>query len=318
MAQNKINKVELSWIGKEEQPAAIEPRKLFDIPEYMKNLIPIIIKYILYPVLIIILLLNVLMLLRGLYHIIPGFEIIGNNSESNNFFSFWIEIFAAAASAGMIIITAKSIIRNSQENEANRNLQIDTILFQTRINWINLLKEYTTSLINALNDDVHSKFILFYDNIEKKNINFAELISKLTSEANIAKFKLDSLLIGETNNETERFENSVNEYYKKYLDLLLDLQFFFNINKLWLKEEFEERIAEYERIQLKSNSSNNGQNRIWEIIREYHYDINNYKIFLVILMRRYDIQRFKNICVHYIQSETKKANDILNGTEQDK
>ena len=34
MAQNKINKLELTWIGKEEEPAALEPRLLIDTPEY--------------------------------------------------------------------------------------------------------------------------------------------------------------------------------------------------------------------------------------------------------------------------------------------
>lgn len=285
----------------------------------MKNIIPIIIKYILYPVFLMILLLNVLILLRRLYHFIPGYEMIGNNSESNNFFSFWIDIFAVAASTGMIIVTAKSIKRNSQENKINRTLQVNTTLYQTRINWINLLKEYTTALISALNDDVHGQFVLVYNNHKgSQNINFVELINTLTSEANIAKFKLESLLIGETNNETEIFLNSVKEYHKKYLDLLLDLQFFFNIKYLLGKEVLEGDVNEYKGTQLYQSTNNNGSNRIWSIIEEYNYNLKFYNKFLVTLMRRYDIQSFKNICVNFIQSETKKANNILHGTEQDK
>lgn len=34
MAQNKINKLELTWIGKGDEPLAIEPRLLLDTPEY--------------------------------------------------------------------------------------------------------------------------------------------------------------------------------------------------------------------------------------------------------------------------------------------
>ena len=34
MAQNKINKLELTWIGKEDEPLAIEPRLLIDTPEF--------------------------------------------------------------------------------------------------------------------------------------------------------------------------------------------------------------------------------------------------------------------------------------------
>ncbi len=34
MTQNKINKLELTWIGKEDEPLAIEPRLLLDTPEY--------------------------------------------------------------------------------------------------------------------------------------------------------------------------------------------------------------------------------------------------------------------------------------------
>lgn len=34
MAQNKINKLELTWIGKGEEPLAVEPRLLLETPEY--------------------------------------------------------------------------------------------------------------------------------------------------------------------------------------------------------------------------------------------------------------------------------------------
>ena len=34
MAQNKINKLELTWIGKEDVHLAIEPRLLLETPEY--------------------------------------------------------------------------------------------------------------------------------------------------------------------------------------------------------------------------------------------------------------------------------------------
>lgn len=34
MAQNDINKLELTWIGKDDEPLAIEPRLLIDMPEY--------------------------------------------------------------------------------------------------------------------------------------------------------------------------------------------------------------------------------------------------------------------------------------------
>lgn len=34
MAQSRINKLELTWIVKEEDPHAIEPRLLFENPKY--------------------------------------------------------------------------------------------------------------------------------------------------------------------------------------------------------------------------------------------------------------------------------------------
>lgn len=34
MAQNKINKLELTWIGKDEEPLAIEPRLLIKTPKH--------------------------------------------------------------------------------------------------------------------------------------------------------------------------------------------------------------------------------------------------------------------------------------------
>lgn len=34
MAQNKINKLELTWIGKEDEPLAIEPRLLIENQQY--------------------------------------------------------------------------------------------------------------------------------------------------------------------------------------------------------------------------------------------------------------------------------------------
>ena len=285
----------------------------------MKNLIPIIIKYILYPVLIIILLLNVLMLLRGLCHIIPGYEIIGNNSESNIFFSFWIDIFAVAASTGMIIVTAKSIKRNSQENENNRKLQIDAIEYQTKIEWVNKLKEGIAIYLESINDDVHIKFATEYKNIDnKEEINFIELINKLISEANQAKLKLGTLFIGIVDSKTTAFEIELQKYYDRYLDLLMDLQYFFSINKLWFREEFIESLLEYKNTQMKLSPNNNGPNRIWEIIEEFDYSKNNLNEYLQILMQRYNIQCFRVECVKYIQNEVLKANNILHGTEQDK
>lgn len=285
----------------------------------MKNLIPIIIKYILYPVLIIILLLNVLMLLRGLYHIIPGYEIIGNNSESNKFFSFWIDIFAVAASTGMIIVTAKSIKRNSQENENNRKLQIDAIEYQTKIEWVNKLKDGIAIYLESINDDVHIKFATEYNNIDnKEEINFIELINKLISEANQAKLKLGTLFIGIVDSKTTEFEIELQKYYDRYHDLLMDLQYFFSIKKLWFREEFIENLLEYKNTQTKLNPNNSGSNRIWEIIKELDYNINNKNEYLRILMQRYNIQSFRVECVKYIQNEVLKANNILHVTEQDK
>lgn len=34
MNNNKINKLELTWIGKDDEPLAIEPRLLLNTPEY--------------------------------------------------------------------------------------------------------------------------------------------------------------------------------------------------------------------------------------------------------------------------------------------
>lgn len=280
----------------------------------------LIFRYLILPIVIIVLLLNVIYMMKYAYHLIPGYSIIGESEETRGFFSFWINVFMVAASTGMIIITSKSITRNALENENNRKLQINSILYQTNIEWINKLKGEVSNFFEAINDNVYIKFALEFNKAEVNlNLNFSELISSLTQNVNRAKLNLGTLFIGEKDNRTVEYERKIQIYYDRYLKLLLDLQFFFSINKLWLQEEFEEEVLKYANQQSKYDGESIKSNRIWEIIKEFDYNLNNYSDFLLILMRRYDIQSFRNESDNFIQYKISKANQILtNGIEQDK
>lgn len=230
--------------------------------------------------------------------------------------SFWGTYLAAVASLGMIIITAVSIHRNSEENRKNRKLQSNVIKYQTQLQWVNKLKEAIISYCNAINDNVHSQFALFYnENISQANVDFLPLIHKLEDNLNIAKFNIDSLLIGYDSIEEKSFSEQVKFYYSRFLDLLLDLQFFFNLDDKCTNDNLQNIVLKYKKAQLKEGDQDT--HRIWRIIDEHNYDIKQYSYFLTILMRRYDVQSFKTQCTDFIKYEQNKAQNILpNGTGQ--
>ena len=233
--------------------------------------------------------------------------------------SFWGTYLAAVASLGMIIITAVSIHRNSEDNKKNREIQSNVIKYQTRLQWINQLKEVITSYCDSINDNVHGQFALFYnEHISQTNVNFSSLIHELSSRATYTKFKIDSCLIGSDDPKETFFSGQVYSYYIRFTDLLLDLQFFFTLDNKCTSNDLQKKVSNYKNAQLKSDYQKQHSHRIWEIINEYNYDIAQYNQFLIILMRRYNVQSFKTDCVNFIKYEQNKAENILYGTEQTK
>lgn len=186
----------------------------------MRNLVFLIIKYLLYPLFILIVLLNILILLRGLSHIIPGYGIFGENSESNAFFSFWIDIFAVAAATGMIIITSKSIINNSNENKKNRQIQQNLIIFQVENHNLNQFKESSIALCECYS---YNNFITVCNKFIQDNKSPLEDI-KLLMNNTTNKHKSFLMNILPKAPGMVKLIDEEGKIYKFYNDVLLDLE----------------------------------------------------------------------------------------------
>lgn len=137
-------------------------------------------KYILYSFIGIILFLNFIMLLRGVYRFIPDLYMFGDNVETLGFYSFWADILCSIGSFTMIFVTAKSVELNDRQlNELKRQWQEEhspylsaQLIAQT--NYFNL-RIFNSSKVTA--DNISIKIDSYID--KEKILQFDELQSFL-------------------------------------------------------------------------------------------------------------------------------------------
>lgn len=85
----------------------------------MKNIL--IRKYVFFSFIGVMLFFNFIILMKGIYHIIPNTRMLGEDSNTLGFYSFWADILSSIASFTMIFITAKTLEQNKQQlNEMKR------------------------------------------------------------------------------------------------------------------------------------------------------------------------------------------------------
>lgn len=79
----------------------------------MKNIL--IRKYVFLSFIGVMLFFNFIMLMKGIYHIMPNTMMLGEDSNTLDCYSFWADILSSIASFTMIFITAKSLEQNKQQ-----------------------------------------------------------------------------------------------------------------------------------------------------------------------------------------------------------
>lgn len=238
--------------------------------------------------------------------------------------SFGGTYLAAVASLGMIIITAVSIHRNSEDNKKNRELQSNVIRYQTKLQWINQLKEAIICARDAFDELVINDFLKEF-NKNSDNQDFSNICRSIDNKINKATFAIETVLLGCTEKIEVDFFHVFKEkktQYQHYIsDIVFVLQFpnnFKNKSGINNTEYFQQRLEEYKNSNLKYPDSN--PERIWEIAQECNFQIISRRFEILKKLLSYnDSIVFAEDSKDFIEMEIKNAELILNnGTEQTK
>lgn len=232
------------------------------------------------------------------------------HGQQTGWHNFWSVYLGALIGAIVpFIILYKTLSNNKYENTKNREIQINSIKFQTQISWINQLRDAIATANDLFSFSIQDKFLHQND----PNISNSQLLSELFENANRTKRKFVSVLYGVGTYEDD-FLKYLDEFCKRYWCYLFDLDFFSKIKNCTSSDAIKSEVESYK---LRTNSFEYSRDRIWHIIEERHYGTNSQDLSYYIneLSRRYPFQDFENRCLKLIQYETNIANDILNGTE---
>lgn len=227
--------------------------------------------------------------------------------------SFWGTYISAVTSLGMIIITALSIHRNSEESKANRRLQCNVIKYENQQAWIIQLKSAITLSCNNLSFSIENEFIERSN--KHLNLTYKDIVSKAFDAANKSKFQLCTVLIGRNRPEEIDFVNKLDFYTNRFFDYLFDLEFFHSLSFDITSDILKEAVEQYK---TKKKTNGKTSHRIWAIIESKGYSTENMSYYLNTLVKEYHFEEFEAACINLIQFEETLANKILNGTEQDK
>lgn len=238
--------------------------------------------------------------------------------------SFWATYLAAAASFGMVLLTAISIIYNLLDNKKNRELQSNVIKYQTKLQWINQLKEAIICARNAFDESVVNDFLKKF-NPNSNNQDFGDICQCIDNKITQATFAIETVLLGCKEKIEMDFLDVFKEkrtQYQHYIsDVVFVLQFHNNFkNKSGINntEYFQQLLEEYKNSNLRYSDSN--PERIWEIAEKYNFQlISKRHEILKELLSYNDSIGFAEDSKYLIEMEIKNAEQILNnGTEQTK
>lgn len=229
---------------------------------------------------------------------------------------------SAIASAVMIIITGISIICNNRQNKhnrdaseyqnnQNRDIQIKTIQYQSRLDWLNLLKREIVNLGEVLRFDIVDKFIFGKHDANNR------LISECFNNVNTAKASAIAALIGHNLPKEVQFITTLDIFTKRYICFLFDLEFYYSLDFDISRDEIKEKVNSY---MVSKRGTMLENNRIWSIIAQADYktDSINMSSYLNQLIKKYHFEEFETSYLELIRYEYQLANNILNGTEQNK
>lgn len=250
-------------------------------------------------------------------------ELINHPSE---WLTFWGSYIAAISSLGMIVITTYSIYQNNKEAKSNRMLQINSIAYQTQMQWINTLKIAIQQVYEVVNilwlNEIYViiKNTTDYNNSENYSI-VKNKLEELRIRTNRITDNLKLTIIGKNDINEIEYVNQIESVIERYCDLISDLLVlssvcFHNGTDDMLRSHFNKVLGEY-----KSNltSTNDTSHRIWSVAEKYSNELKGKRAAIAYdLINKIQYSSLYNACELLLKHEIDKANKILNGTEQDK
>ena len=241
-------------------------------------------------------------------------KIVGNGETWINFWSvyfsglipfiaLWFTIRHNRAESQRIIQA------NKEQNDLNRQLQIDTIKYQMRLERLEKLRTAIVNMSEALSFNVADKFINKTNCLDLNNVVSAEF-----NKVNRAKSFLGSFLINCEHSQETEFVEFVDKFCRRYFDLLFDLEFLHSITFNIPNDKLKQDVVKY-RESKRDRSID--CNRIWSIIesRNYQSDNKSMSFYHNKLMECYHFDIFEKKCRELIRFEKKLAEQSLNETK---
>lgn len=263
-----------------------------------------------YKLIIIILILIPVVLGIACYFSVPFF----NRAGSSAWLGFWGGYIGSTIMAGVTLyVLHTQLTQNHQENEENRLIQINTIKYQTKIAWINQLRKVITYSLENLTFSVQNMY-------EQQMVTDRNSINQVTMDlfenANKVKREFVTVLYGCGEYE-DTFITFLDLFCQRYLCYLFDLEFLYHIEDHITPDLLKNRVVEYRK---RKHSSFRQNKRLSAIIEErcYGADDKDLAYYTNELIKRYEFEDFESKCFELLKYEFKTANDLLNGTRQDK
>lgn len=249
------------------------------------------------------------------------FTLYGKTEDWHNFWAVYLGALIGAIVP--FIILYSTIQSNKLENNKNRDIQINTIKYQTKIAWINQLKEAIIQVLDAIDETVARDLFAQFRTHSKKQ-DFSSIYFKSEEKLKTASFSLETVLLGCKEPIEVQFWDVFRDFKFRYLSYIDDVIFllqypdnFKNPDKIPNTEYFKEELLKYKKNSLKKDNGN--PERIWEIAEKYEYKlISKRDEILHELFRWADTHLFKLKCKELLHAEYKIAESILTNSAEQK
>lgn len=252
------------------------------------------------------------------------FELCGTTSDWHNFWSVYLGALIGATVP--FIILYKTLHNNKVQNEENRKLQLNSIAYQTQMQWVNTLKNAIQEITDAFNNLWLDEIYLLYRETNDSNSyqNYHLILGKLKEICNRVNRASDNIrltIVGKKDDEEIDLANRFEELRERYCDLISDLSAltlisFHNGTDDYLMTHFEKELNEHK---SKCTSVEDDSHRLWSIAAKHKNLLKKKRTVIVEeLIKSYHSKFIYDWCYQFIEYETNKAENILNGTEQDK
>lgn len=239
----------------------------------------------------------------------------------------WINFWATYIAASIPFIILGYTLRNNNfqnqlnreanenQNKQNKELQITLLKYQVQLNWLEQLRRVLVSATDTLSFSINDKFIARSNS--NANLGYNDIVSEAYQATNQIRTEFKVAFIGRDYDEEKSFMKSYNYFCGLFLNLLLDLEFFYSIGRVSSSEKLKLLVDKYK---TQKYSQPEEPQRIWSIIESRDYMITNEDLafYLNTLLLSYPFDDFEKACTKLLEFENQLADYILNGTEQNK